>query len=138
MAVDPKSIRRTVIQTVSSFGLGVVVAGVTFGSTALSNDIRLLELLGAIALFVVGLFVGSKIGRGWFAGVLLCLPVCALFAFFVLQQLAFLWPTLLLWPAAAFVGLSLFGSRRFRGVFVGGMTGLMIFSAWDCAVYLSI
>src|SRR6202035_2617626 len=105
MAVAPKSIRRIVIETISSLGLGVVVAGVTFGSTALSNDIRLLVLLGAIALFGCGLFVGSKIGLRWDTGLFLCLPVCALFAFFVLQQLAFLWPTLLLWPAAAFAGI---------------------------------
>src|SRR5207237_2965237 len=53
-----------------------------------------------------------------------------------LQQLAFLWPTLLLWPAAAFVGLFLFGSRRFRGVLMGGTIALLIFSAWYCAAYI--
>src|SRR5437660_12605892 len=137
MALDPRSsIRRIVIQTISSLGLGILVAGATFGSTALSNDIRLLVLLGAIGLFVCGLFVGTKIGRGWFGGILLCLPLCTLFAFFVLQQVAFLWPTLLLWPAAAFAGLFFFSGRRFRSALVAGAVALLIFSAWFCVVYI--
>jgi peroxiredoxin len=136
MAVAPKSIRRIVIETISSLGLGVVVAGVTFGSAALSNDIRLLVLLGAIALFGCGLFFGSKIGRRWDTGLLLCLPVCALFAFFVLQQLAFLWPTLLLWPAAAFAGIFFFRDRRFRGLLAGGAIALLVFSIWYCVAYI--
>ena|ERR1700724_3638754 len=75
MAQDPRlPTREAFIQSLASLGLGVVVAGITFGSTTLSDDIRLLVLLGAIALLACGLFVGSKIGRRWYTGVLLCLP----------------------------------------------------------------
>jgi len=136
MAIDPKSIRRIVVQTAGPLGLGIVVAGVTFGSTAISNDIRLLVLLGTVWLFVFGLLVGAKIGRGWLEGVFLCLPVCIVFAFFVLQQLAFLWPTLLLWPAATFVGLFFFSDRRFRGLLVSAAIALVVFSAWCCVAYI--
>jgi thiol-disulfide isomerase/thioredoxin len=137
MAQDPRlPTRGAFIQSLASLGLGVVVAGITFGSTALSDDIRLLVLLGAIALLACGLFVGSKIGRPWYTGVLLCLPGCALFAFFVLQQLAFLWPTLLLWPAAAFAGIFFFRDRRFLGLLAGGAIALLVFSIWYCVVYI--
>jgi thiol-disulfide isomerase/thioredoxin len=131
-----RSIRNILVQSISSLGLGVAVAGVTFGSTALSNDIRLLVLLGGVALLVCGLFVGANVVQNWIAGVLLCLPVCGLFAFFVLQQLAFLWPTLLLWPAAALIGFFFTSRSRYRSPLVGGVIALLVFLAWYCVAYV--
>ena len=130
------SLRKIVIQSLSSFGLGLVALGVVVSSTFLSTDIRLLVLLGAIALLVCGLFVGAKIGRDWLAGTLLCLPLCAAFAFVVLQQLPALWPTLLIWPVAAFVGLFFFAGRRSRGVLFTATITLLIFSTWYCVAYI--
>ena len=106
------------------------------GSTALSTDIRLLVVLGAITLLVCGLFAGAKIGRGWLAGALLCLPLCAAFAFVILQQLPSLWPTLLIWLIAAFIGLFFFSGRRLRGVFITATIALLIFSTWYCLAYI--
>jgi thiol-disulfide isomerase/thioredoxin len=136
MSSPRSSIRKIVIQSLGSFGLGLFVLGIVIGSTFLSNDIRLLVLLGAIALLVCGFFAGAKIGRGWLAGALLCLPLCAGFAFTVLQQLPFLWPTLLVWPVAGFTGLFFFSGRRSRCVFVSAMITLLIFSAWYCVAYI--
>jgi hypothetical protein len=106
------------------------------GSTILSNDLRLLVLLGAIALLVCGLFVGASIGRSWFGGTLLCLPLCAVFTFFVLQQLPFLWPTLLIWLAAAFIGLFFFSDRRLWGLTISATIAVLIFSTWYCVAYI--
>ena len=137
MLVSPRlSIRRIIIQSLGLLGLGLVIAGADLGSSALSDDIRLLFLVGVIGLFGSGLFAGARIGRGWLQGVLLWLPICALFAFFVLQQLPFLWPTLLLWLAATFAGLFFFGDRRFRPLMVSVTIALVVFSAWCCVVYI--
>jgi energy-coupling factor transporter transmembrane protein EcfT len=59
------SLREIVIQSLSSLGIGLVALGMMIGSTSLSTDIRLLVLLGAIALLICGFFVGAKIGRRW-------------------------------------------------------------------------
>jgi peroxiredoxin len=106
------------------------------GSTILSDDLRLLVLLGAIALLVCGLFVGASIGRSWFGGTLLCFPLCAVFTFFVLQQLPFLWPTLLIWLAAAFIGLFFFSDRRLWGLTISATIAVLIFSTWYCVAYI--
>jgi hypothetical protein len=136
MSNPRSSIRRIIFQSLSSFGLGLFALGVVIGATFLSNDIRLLVLLGGIALLVCGLFAGAKIGRGWLAGALLCMPLCAGFAFTVLQQLPFLWPTLLIWPVAAFIGLFFVSGRRSRSLFVSTTIALLIFSAWYCVAYI--
>jgi peroxiredoxin len=130
------SVPGKVIQGLSSFGLGLVVVGVVFGSTFLSDDIRLLALLGAIALLGCGLFAGARISRDWLGAAFLCLPVCALFAFFVLQQLPFLWPTLLIWPTATVIGLFFFSGRRFRAALISTTVALLIFSTWYCIAYI--
>lgn len=130
------SIRRIIIPSLSSFGLGLLVVAVVMGSTALSNDLRQLVVLGAIALLVCGLFTGAKIGRSWLSGTLLCLPLCAIFAFFVLQQLPFLWPTFLIWLATAFIGLFFFSHRRLRSLIITATIALLIFSTWYCVAYV--
>ena len=139
MPVSPgSSPRRIIIQGLAWFGLGLFVVVVAFGSTFLWDDIRLLVLLGTIALFGCGLFAGTKVGRSCFEIVLLSLPACAFFYFFVVQQLPFLWPTLLLWPAAAFTGVFLFSGWRMRWVFVSAAIALLIFSGWYCVAYIPV
>jgi thiol-disulfide isomerase/thioredoxin len=130
------SLREIVIQSLSSLGIGLVALGMMIGSTSLSTDIRLLVLLGAIAHLICGFFVGAKIGRRWLPGTLLCLPLCAAFTVVILQQLPSLWPTLLIWPAAAFIGLFFFSGRQFRAFFVGTTITLLIFSTWYCVAYI--
>ena len=124
------------IKGFSSFGLGLLVLGVVIGSTFLSTDIRFLFLLGAGALLICGLFANAKIGRSWLSGALLCLPLCAAFAFVVLQQLPALWPAVLAWPTAAFIGLFFFSGRRSRSVLVSATIALLIFSSWFCVAYI--
>jgi cytochrome c biogenesis protein CcmG/thiol:disulfide interchange protein DsbE len=126
--------RRIIIQSLAALGLGLLVAGIVFGSTVLSDDIRLIVLLGAIALLLCGIFAAAKIDRGWLVGALFCLPVCGLFAFFVLQQLPFLWPTLLIWLSAATIGLLFFSAPR--RLIVIGLIALFIFSGWYCTAYI--
>ena len=97
---------------------------------------RFLVLRCAITRLVCGLFANAKIGRGWLAGALLCLPLCAAFAFVILQQLPSLWPTLLIWLVAAFIGLFFFSGRRLRGVFISATIALLIFLIWYCVAYI--
>ena len=80
-----------------ALGLGVVAAAAVFGiSLAVSEDLRLLYVSGAIVLFFSATWVGAKSGRDWLSACLLCLPLAGMFGFFVLHQLPFLWPNLLL------------------------------------------
>lgn len=136
MAIGASSSLRGIIKGLGLLGLGLLVSVIVFGSTFFSDDIRLIVLLGAIALFLCGLLVGARVGRGWLTGILLCLPLCAVFAFFVLQQLPSLWPTLLIWPATTVIGLFLFNPRQSKGAFISATIALAVVLAWYCAGYI--
>jgi thiol-disulfide isomerase/thioredoxin len=59
-----------------------------------------------------------------------------LFAFFVLPQIPFLWPTLLLW--AAIVIVLLFRTRFRKIITIGGAVILVAASAWYCVFYIPV
>ena len=59
-----------------------------------------------------------------------------LFAFFVLPQIPFLWPTLLLW--AAIVMVLLFRTRFGKIIRIGGAVILVATSAWYCVFYIPV
>jgi len=58
-----------------------------------------------------------------------------MFGFFVLRQLPFLWPNLLLWALAAALGLLLLSAPLRRRAMVIGVVVLLAISAWYCASY---
>ena len=83
-----------------AFGIGILVAAAVFGiALAVSDDLRLLYVSGALLLAVAAFFLGAKAREDWIAAVLLLFASTFLFAFFVLPQTPLLWPTLLLWAA---------------------------------------
>jgi thiol-disulfide isomerase/thioredoxin len=59
-----------------------------------------------------------------------------LFAFFVLTQIRFLWPTLLLWATA--VLLVLFRKTLGRAIAIIGALIVIAFSAWFCVFYIPV
>src|SRR5437868_14868858 len=76
-----------------SLGLGMLAAGAVFGaSLAVSDDLRLMYLVGVIVLFCAATWMGAKSGRDRLSACLLYLPLAGMFGFFVLGQLPFLWP----------------------------------------------
>ena len=98
-----------------SLGLGVLAAGAVFAaSLAVSDDLRLMYLVGVIVLFGGATWMGAKSWRDWLSPCLLYLPLAGMFGFFVLGQLPFLWPHLLLWALAIAIGLSLLVARLNR------------------------
>jgi peroxiredoxin len=120
-----------------SLGLGVLAAGAVFGaSLAVSDDLRLMYLVGAIVLFGGATRMGAKSCRDWLSLCLLYVPLAGMFGFFVLGQLPFLWPHLLLWALAIAIGLSLLAARLNRTARISGIVILFAISAWYCMSYI--
>jgi peroxiredoxin len=120
-----------------AFGIGIIVAAAVFGIALIaSDDLRFLYLSGAVLLAVAALLFGARIREDWIAAVLLLFASMFLFAFFVLPQTPFLWPTLLLW--AAIVTLLLFRKRFGKSVRIGGAVILVAVSAWYCVFYIPV
>jgi peroxiredoxin len=89
-------------------------------------------LLFAVAAF----FLGTRAREDLIAAVLLLFASAFLFAFFVLSQTPFLWPTLLLWTAI--VAWLLFRERFARIITIVGPVILIAVSAWYCASYIPV
>ena len=120
-----------------SLGVGVLAAGAVFGaSLAVSDDLRLMYLVGAIMLFCGATWIGAKSWRDWLSACLLYLPLAGMFGFFVLGQLPFLWPHLLLWALAIAIGLSLLAARLNRKARISAVVILFAVSAWYCMSYI--
>jgi len=83
-----------------AFGLGILVAAAAFGiALGVSDDLRLLYVSGALLLAFATFLLGVPAREDLIAAVLLLFASTFLFAFFVLPQTPFLWPTHLLWMA---------------------------------------
>src|SRR4029077_9592290 len=120
-----------------AFGIGIIVAAAVFGSALLvSDDLRLLYLGGALLLTVAAFLLGASAREDWIAGVLLLFALMFLFAFFVLPQIPFLWPTLLLW--AAIVIVLLFRTRFRKIIRIGEAVILVAASALYCVFYIPV
>jgi peroxiredoxin len=118
-----------------SFGTGIGVAAAVFGiALGVSDDLRLLYLSGAVLLAVAAFLMGEKIHHDGIAAALLLLALLALFAFFVLPQLPFLWPTLLFWTAIR--SLLLFRKRFGAKITIASAIVLIAVSAWYCVLYI--
>lgn len=120
-----------------AFGIGILVAAAEFGIVVVvSEDLRLLYFSGALLLAVAAFFLGARAREDLIAAVLLLFASTFLFAFFVLPQTPFLWPTLLLW--AAIVTLLLFRKRFSKVARIVGAVMLLAVSAWYCAFYIPV
>jgi len=93
-------------------------------------------LVGVIVLFCAATWVGAKSGRDRLSACLLYLPLAGMFGFFVLGQLPFLWPHLLLWALAIAIGLSLLAARLNRKGMISGVVILFALSAWYGMTYI--
>ncbi len=121
----------------ASLGLGVLAAGAVFAaSLAVSDDLRLMYLVGVIVLFGGATWMGAKSWRDWLSACLLYLPLAGMFGFFVLGQVPFLWPHLLLWALAIAIGLSLLVARLNRKAMISGVVILFAISVWYCMSYI--
>jgi peroxiredoxin len=120
-----------------SIGLGLLIPALVFGlAVAISEDLRLFYILGAILLFFGAIWVGARSRRDWLSVCLLYLPLAGMFGFFVLRQLPFLWPHLLLWALAAALGLFFLVARLKGKAIMSGVVVLLVLSAWYCMSYI--
>jgi peroxiredoxin len=120
-----------------ALGIGIIVGAAVFGiALVVSEDLRLLYLGGALLLAVAAFLLGARAREDWIAGVLLLFASMFLFAFFVLPQIPFLWPTLLLW--AAIVMVVLFRKRVGEIIRISWAVILVAVSAWYCVFYIPV
>jgi peroxiredoxin len=59
-----------------------------------------------------------------------------MFGFFVLRQLPFLWPQLLLWALAITLGLFLFATRLSGTAMISALVVSLVISVWYCMSYI--
>ena len=120
-----------------AFGIGILVAVVVFGiALGVSDDLRPLYVSGALLFAFAAFLLGAPARDDLIAAVLLVFASTFLFAFFVLPQTPFLWPTLLLWMAIAV--WVLFRKRFARIITIAGALILIAVSAWYCAFYIPV
>src|SRR6266404_1288132 len=120
-----------------SLGLGLLATGLVFGvAIAVSKDLRLLYVAGAILLFCGAIWSGVKSRRDWLSVFLLYMPLAGMFGFAVLRQLPFLWPHLLLWALATALGLFLLTPPLRGRALVTGVVVLLAVSVWYCTSYI--
>lgn len=120
-----------------SLGLGLLATGLVFGvAIAVSKDLRLLYVAGAIPLFCGASWLGVKSRRDWLSVFLLYMPLAGMFGFAVLRQLPFLWPHLLLWALATALGLFLLAPALRGRATVTGVVVLLAVSVWYCTSYI--
>jgi peroxiredoxin len=120
-----------------AFGIGILVAAAVFGiALAVSDDLRLLYVSGALLFAFAAFLSGAPAREDLIAAVLLLFASTFLFALFVLPQTPSLWPTILLWVAIA---VWLLFRRRFAKIIsIAGATILIAVSAWYCAFYIPV
>jgi hypothetical protein len=122
-----------------SLGLGVLILCAVYGFAVLvSNDVRLVYVIGATLLFCSAMWMGTK-GKGdLFAVALLAVPLISGFGCLVLAKMPVLWPQLLFWFIAAAMGWHLLGVvRRNHILSICGGAGLFIaVSLWYCMGYV--
>src|SRR5262249_36009793 len=106
--METTSQRRGGLKTrLIAFALGIVVLGIVFGLGLLSSgDIRIIYVVGTVALLAGATWLGASGRPDWIAAGLLVIPLFAVFVFVVLAQIPALWFVLLFWAVA--VNLCLF------------------------------
>jgi peroxiredoxin len=123
-----------------ALGLGVVVLGIVFGLGLLSSgDIRVIYIVGLVALLSGATWLGKSDRPDWIAAALLVLPLFAAFVLVVLAQIPALWFVLLFWAIATTIGLFLLKAFRTPGrqwlTALAASAALVVFSLWCCASY---
>jgi peroxiredoxin len=120
----------------AALGLGIIALTVVYAiAVKFSNDLRLIYADGMILLFCGAAWLGGK-KEDRFTVVLLIAPLVAMFSYEVLAKIPALWPALVLWVAAAAVGLGFL--RAFwkqANVAIALIAMLLIGSAWYCGWY---
>ncbi|MGE5208737.1 MAG: redoxin domain-containing protein [Alphaproteobacteria bacterium] len=123
-----------------AIGLGILALGIVFGLALLSSgDIRVIYIVGAVALLGGAIWLGASGRRDWIAAGLLVLPLFTVFVFVVLAQIPALWVVPLLWAIAVTIGLFAVERVRERGqhglIVVIASAVLLGGSLWCCISY---
>ena len=133
--------RRAVWKTrLIGLALGILVLVIVFGLGLLSSgDIRVIYIVGTVALLGGAMWLGASGRSDWIAVGLLALPLFAVFSFVVLAQIPALWFVLLFWAIAVTIGLFVVKAVRARTrhsfTVVIASVALLACSLWCCISY---
>jgi thiol-disulfide isomerase/thioredoxin len=121
-----------------SLGLGVLILGAVYCFAAfVSNDMRLVYVIGAILLFCSAMWIGATSKGDWSAIALLSMPLLTGFGCLVLVKMPVLWPHLLCWTIAGLIGSQLLAAeppRRTLAIYGAGL--FVAASFWYCMRYV--
>ena len=122
----------------AALGLGALALALVFGfMSSVSLDMRWVFLVGAVALFASGLWLGRPPDSGLWTWILLCLPLVGVFGWVALRELPAVWPHLLLWAIAGAAGLAVSRAAAGRRALPAAAAVALAFaSAWYMASYL--
>ena len=132
------SVTRSIWTAASALAIGVATAATTVAVILwVTNDMRLMLLLGAVGLFAGALWAGGR-RRGSVVGfLLLILPLLLLFVTQVVPEMPGLWPHLMLWFAFALVGWMGFRSQgRPSRATIAALAVLAAVGSWYAFAYV--
>ena len=120
----------------AALGFGILgVAVVYLIAFKISNDIRVISASGIIFLFCAAVWLGRN-KSDWFSGIVLIAPMGTIFVYEVLYKVPALWPNLLLWAAAAAIGLVFLRMVRKRiASAIAVVAALLLAAFWFCGWY---
>jgi peroxiredoxin len=123
-----------------AMGLGILVLGMVSGLGLFSSgDMRVIYIVGAVALLASAMWLGASGRADWISAVLLLLPLFAVFGFVVLAQIPALWFVLLFWAIAVTIGLFVVKAVRARArdgfAVLVVSAALLACSLWCCISY---
>ena len=128
--------------SVRSAALALAIGVATTATTVavilwVTNDMRLMLLLGAVGLFGGALWAGSRRRGGVVGFLLLSLPLLLLFGTQVVPEMPSLWPHMMLWLALALVGWLGFRSQgRPSWTTIAALVVLAAMGSWYAFAYV--
>jgi peroxiredoxin len=122
----------------SALAIGLATAATTVAVILwVTNDMRLMLLLGAVGLFGGALWAGSRRRGGVIGFLLLSLPLLLLFGTHVVSEMPGLWPHMVLWFALALVGWLGFRSQgRPSRATIAALAILAAVGSWYAFAYV--
>lgn len=115
---------------------GIAIAGAVAGLILwVTNDMRLVLLLGSASLFAAASIIGGHLRGGVVSLLMLCTPLLLLFGLLAVPELPRLWPHLPFWFFFALLAwLGFHPTRRFASVVVG--LALSLAAGWYALAYV--
>lgn len=127
---------RRVLTPLVALACGIAIAGAVAGLILwVTNDMRLVLLLGATSLFAAAAIIGRHLRGGIVSFLMLCSPLMLIFGLFAVPELPRLWPHLPFWFCFALLAWLGFQPKRRLASVAAGLT-LSVLAGWYALSYV--